>query len=229
MQNIDVVVLSNTNNLELYGITQRTINTLKWSEQDNFKFNTIIVESNKKVHEQGYIYHDCTHIIPNDDFGYNKFLNYGLRYCINDWVIVANNDLIFTHNWLTNMFKYRTDELSLSPWEPNWHIQRGMLPNTDKYTGYRTSFEITGWCLLIHKNVINTCKLFDPQFDFWYQDDDYALTLKHNNIKHSLITKSRVYHMISASHNLIDINKKFEMTNGQINKLRKKWKEVPIK
>ena len=224
MQNIDVIILSNTTNLELYGITQRTINTLKWSEP-NIKFNTIIVESNKQLYDQGCVYHDCTTIIPTEDFSYNKFLNHGLKYCSNDWIIIANNDLIFTQNWLTKLFKYRTDELSLSPWEPVWHPRRGMLPNVDKYTGYRTSFEITGWCLIMHKDVVNMCSLFDPQFDFWYQDNDYAFTLEKHNIKHSLITRSKVHHMISASHNLIEPSKRIEMTNGQLKRLQDKWKD----
>jgi GT2 family glycosyltransferase len=222
--NIDVIILSNTKDLTLYGLTQRTINTLRFSE--NINFDIKIIESNKKYLEQGFVYDSCKVIIPNEEFGYNKFLNYGLKECQNDWVVVANNDLIFTKNWLTKLLEYNKNNqevLSLSPWEPTWHVKRGMNGNIPAHIGYRTSFEITGWCLLIHKSVIDKCSLFDPQFMFWYQDNDYGLTLQKHNIKHALVTSSRVYHMVSGSHHLLEDKNKFNMTDGQLEILRKKW------
>ena len=194
----DIIILSNTKNVELYGNTQRTLNTLKWSETEHH-FTPIIVETNKNYLDQGFIY-DENVIIPNEKFGYNKFLNYGLKESNSEWVIVANNDLIFTKKWFTKLMdfhKVNTDCLSLSPWEPNWHIEHGLSINQPVYFGYRTSFEITGWCLVIHRSVIQKCGLFDSQFEYWYQDNDYALTLQKFGIKHALITNSRVYHMIS--------------------------------
>lgn len=225
---IDVIILSNTKTMELYGMTQRTINTLRWSEP-NIQFNINLVESNPNLYDDGCIYDHCNVIIPKEEFGYNKFLNMGLPYCKSDWVIVANNDLIFTQNWLSKLLLFqsnRPDITSLSPWEPNWHITRGLDINKDCYIGYRTSFEITGWCLVIHKSVIQKCNLFDSNFKFWYQDNDYALTLQKYNIKHALVVNSRVYHMVSASHHLLPQENKHHMTDGQLDILRKKWGNV---
>lgn len=224
ISDIDVIILSNTKDLSLYGLTQRTINTLRFSE--DIKFNINIVESNDKYLTDGFVYHDCNVITPNEEFGYNKFLNHGLKYCKNDWVIIANNDLIFTKHWLSRLLSYNNDNpdvLSLSPWEPIWHVKRNMNPDVTAHIGYRTSFEITGWCLLIHKKVIEQCGLFDPDFKFWYQDNDYSLTLQKHNIKHALVTASRVYHMVSGSHHLISQPDKHIMTDGQLQVLRKKW------
>jgi len=219
-------MLANTTDITKYGMTCRAINTLDWSD-DTFDFNITIVESNKKHLEQGFVYHTKT-IVPDDKFGYNKYLNHGLNSIQNlsEWVIITNNDVIFTLNWFTNLMnvsEQRPDILSFSPWEPNWHKKRGMTPDKLINEGYRTSFEITGWCLVMHRDVIYDCKLFDPAFEFWYQDNDYALTLQKHNIKHALISNSRVYHMVSGSHDTLPNENKHHMTDGQVNVLYNKW------
>ena len=236
--NIGCIVLTNTTNLELYGTTQRAIHSLIWSEP-SIEFDIIPVESCKDAFGQGFIY-DMHHpkidtVVPNEPFGYNKFLNKGLDMLriyhpdLPEWIIITNNDIIFTQHWLTNMLKWQKDNpdvLSMGPWEPNWHPKHGLDSDHGPYLGYRTSYEITGWCLVMHRDVINRCKLFDPQFEFWYQDNDYALTLKHNNIKHALIQQSRVYHMISKSHGTLKTEEQYKMTHGQIDILKRKWVNV---
>jgi GT2 family glycosyltransferase len=211
-------------------MTCRAINTLLWSEDDEYSFKIRVVESNKDYMEQGFVYNgrDVLTIVPNDDFGYNKFLNYGLDKFKkkSDWVVITNNDVIFTRKWFTKLMKVNKahpEFKSLSPWEPNWHKKRGMKPDREFYEGYRTSYEITGWCLVMKQEVIDKCTLFDPQFEFWYQDNDYTLTLEVNKIKHALCTDSRVYHSVSGSHDTISEKNRHHMTDNQINVLYRKW------
>ena len=224
MQNVDVIILSNTKDLSLYGLTQRTINTLRLSEQD-YNFDIKVVETNAELLKDGFVYQGCNVVVPNVEFNYNKFLNDGLKHCSNDWIAVCNNDLIFTQHWFSNLMKFHQqhpDVKSLAPYEPNWHIKRGMSADAEVYYGYRTSFEITGWCLIVHRDVITTCDLFDENFAFWYQDNDYAETIKHHQFKHALVCNSRVYHMVSGSHHLLEDNK-HRMTNGQRDVFVNKW------
>jgi GT2 family glycosyltransferase len=234
-ERIGCIMLTNTTNLEKYGVTQRAIHTLLWSEPET-EFIIIPVESNKEAFNQGFIYDmnnpNIDTITPKESFGYNKFLNIGLNMLkvyepkLPEWTIIANNDIIFTQKWLSKMLNWQKnnpDVLSLSPWEPNWHMKRGLDPFHGPYIGYRTSFEITGWCLVINREVIQKCNLFDPQFEFWYQDNDYALTLEQAKIKHALIPQSRVYHMVSATHDTIDKTKFHKMTDGQLEVLKRKW------
>ena len=226
MQTVDAIVLTNTKDLSLYGMTQRTINTLRWSETD-YEFDIKVVETNEKHLDQGFVYQGCNTITPSEPFKYNRFLNHGLKHCASDWIVVCNNDLIFTQGWFGKLMEFHAQNpaiKSLAPFEPNWHVKRGLDANTPVFYGYRTSFEITGWCLVIHKDVIDTCKLFDEQFDFWYQDNDYAETIKAANFQHALITGSRVYHMVSGSHHLIESSEKHRMTNGQHQVFASKWK-----
>ena len=134
--------------------------------------------------------------------------------------------MTFTKHWCSRLLKVNKDTgvQSLSPWEPNWHVKyRKMDPSIPIHYGYRPAFEVTGWCLMMHKDVINKCKLFDPRFVYWYQDNDYALTLQKYNIKHALVTNSRVYHSVSKSLSLVSKENFYHMTDGQIEVLRKKW------
>lgn len=226
---IDVIILANTTSLEKYGMTCRTINSLRWA--DSYDYDIILVESNKDYLEQGFVYEGIANeiVVPDEPFGYNRFLNHGLkvRERKSDWVIVANNDLIFTQYWMENLLEWQGENpefKSLCPWEPTWHSgPRKMDEFVDFHAGYRTSFEIAGWCIVMHDDVINECKLFDPDFEFWYQDNDYALTLQKFNIKHALVTNAKVYHMISGSHDTLAADDKHRMTDGQINVLTSKW------
>ena len=222
---ITCVFLSNTKDLGLYGMTQRAINTLRFS-QPNTEFKIKVVETNKDILSQGFVYEGCDVITPGEEFNYNRFLNFGIKDLETDWVIVSNNDVIFTSGWLDRLAEVYAKNpgfISLSPWEPNWHPSKGMTPDRDFYLGYRTSFEITGWCLVMHKSVIHKCKLFDENFKFWFQDNDYGLTLKAEGIQHALVCKSRVYHMVSGSHHLISNKEMHSMTHGQVENLYSKW------
>jgi len=225
MQQVDIIILSNTASLKHYGLTTRTLNTLRASEKE-FKFNEIIVETNPNYLQDGYVYHNSTVIIPGEEFNYNRFLNIGLTECKSDWIVISNNDVIYTENWFTKLmiFQKKVPEvLSMSPYEPNWHKQHGLNNDVTHHYGYRAAHEIAGWCIVVHKSVIDQCNLFDETFNFWYQDNDYGLTLQQHSIPHALVTTSRVYHETSSSHDTVPSTKLQEMTYNQTAVFNKKW------
>ena len=224
--NIDAIILSNSKELSHYGMTCRTINSLKDSDKCNNIKKIIVVESKNitEFKQSGFIYPDCDMIHPNENFGYNKFLNIGLKNSNSDWVLICNNDLFFTKDWLEEAKKVidsHPNINSFSPICPNWHLHQNITD--DLIEGYTVSKEVCGGCLLLNKSLITKYELFDEQFDFWYQDNDYAMVLQTNNEPHGLIGKSKVYHIVSASHNLMDDNLRNEMTYGQQQKFINKW------
>jgi GT2 family glycosyltransferase len=225
MQKVDLIFLANTVDEKQYGITQRAINTLRWSE-DDIVFNIIIVETNANYLESGFVYHDCNVITPSEEFHYNKYLNHGLKQTSSDWIVVANNDVIFTKRWMTNMLKFNETNphiKSMSPYEPNWHPEKGIQGGPIFSLGYRASYEVAGWCIVFHRSLIELCDLFDERFKFWYQDNDYGETLKSKNIQHALVGNSRVYHMVSQSYETIPDEKKRSMMEDQYKIFYDKW------
>lgn len=224
---IDVIILSYAKNDSIIKMNNNCINSLNTSSE-NHKFNILLVET-ESTKEYKYPQENVTVIQPKIEFNYNKFLNIGLKECKNDWVLISNNDTIYHNNFLENMMlahQYDNFILSMSPMDDGWHRHQTFDKSTGIYYGYRTSYEVAGWSILVHKSVIEKIGGFDEQFTFWYQDNDYANSLMENNIKHALIRNSKVTHLLSKSHGLIESEKKYSMTDGLgvnfINKWQKK-------
>jgi len=221
---IDVIILSYAKNDSIIEMNNNCINSINNSSNEN-TFKIILVETNKEktfTYPQGNV----TVIQPNEEFNYNRFLNIGLQFCKNEWVLISNNDTIYHKGFIEEMLKsYEQDNelLSMSPMDDSWHRHQIFNKDIPVHYGHRTSYEIAGWSILVKKEVLNKINGFDEQFTFWYQDNDYALTLQHNKIKHGLVTKSKVTHLLSQSHNFIEQSKKFEMTDGLIRNLANKW------
>jgi hypothetical protein len=225
IMNLNAIILTNTSDLYYYGLTCRTINSLRNSDNQNIIDITVIeTQPERDFKLNGFIYDECNTIFPNQKFNYNKFLNIGLENTKADWILICNNDLFFTKDWLSNItdaVKNNPDVLSFSPISPSLksHIE---IKDLNIIEGYQVSNHICGWCILLHRSVIDTCELFDEQFEFWCQDDDYAEELKKHNMKHALVPSSRVYHMENSSHKLLGDSFN-ELTAKQQEKFFKKW------
>lgn len=225
---VDVIILSYTKNDGYYGMTKECIESILNSE-DEHTFNIVVMESDK-TGKYVYDYDEVKTIVPNEEFNYNRFLNIGLEHCNNEWILISNNDTEYHSKWFTQMYKeWEKDNelLSMSPFCPIWTKHKDFTGGEEVFPGYRVSFEITGWSILMNKKVVEMMGKFDEDFVFSYQDDDYSMTLQKHNIKHALIKNSVVTHKVSKSHNLItDTRMKFIMTHAQANTFFNKWKEL---
>ncbi|WP_113637897.1 glycosyltransferase family 2 protein [Nubsella zeaxanthinifaciens] len=195
---VDIIILSYAKNDFFKEITENAVNTIN-SANDSYEKKIIVVESNSGL--KGYQYPFTNTIYPNTKFGYNKFINIGLKHSNADFVCIANNDLTFDKEWLNNIIEAfnRNPELaSASPICPENHKKYQIFPNSGIYEGYRTAIELSGWCLVFRREILKF-NLFDNNLSFWYCDNDYANTLKKNNLKHALVTKSIVHHLESIT------------------------------
>lgn len=212
---IDVIILSYAKNDNIIKMNNDCINSLNKST-DEHTFNILLIEtdsSKKYEYEQPNV----KVIQPGIEFNYNKFLNIGFKECKNNWVLISNNDTIYHKNFLEGLFNANEKDseiLSMSPMDDNWHRHATFNKDIKVHYGYRTSYEVAGWSILVNRSVIDKIGGFDEQFTFWYQDNDYANCLKVNGIKHALITDSKVTHLLSRSHGLIEQEKKHSMTDG---------------
>jgi GT2 family glycosyltransferase len=225
MMEIDVIILSFAKNENVISMNNDCINSLNSSTKD-FKFNILLIET-ESTKEYKYDQDNVKVIQPGIEFNYNKFLNIGLKECKNEWVLISNNDTIYHKGFIDKLIEENNkdkDLLSMSPMDDGWHRHKIFDKSNKVHYGYRTSYEIAGWSILVHRSVIEKIGGFDEQFKFWYQDNDYANCLKLNGIKHALITDSKVTHLLSRSHGLIEPEKKFEMTDGLGIKFTNKWR-----
>ena len=224
--NIDFIFLSKTENIFFKNLLQGALKSLILSNIpsiNNFTIN--IIESSTKPIKLDFKH---ANIINFDKsiFNYNRAINLGLKHCKNDWICICNNDLIFDKNWISNIkniIDKEPDILSISPISPT-HIKHRNLYNkttTPIYLeGYTTGLHVCGWCILVHKSIIDKIGTFDETFDFYFQDNDYAETIKKLNVRHVLATKSVVTHIQSQSSKKLDKRTKF---NTDRLKFSNKW------
>lgn len=212
--NIDIIILSYAKDDYLQALTKQTVETLFDSEDPKeIKFNVLVIESNKTLHP--YQFANTTTIYPAETFGFNKYLNIGIKSTNNPYLCLCNNDLVFHKGWATEILKAMTADpklLSATPYCPNFHQDTGFDANGPVIEGHFGTF--VGWCFFVKREVFNTIGLLDEKFNFWYADADYCQLLKKYHIKNCLIPSSKVTHLGSES--LKTTNKKEQLRLTQL-------------
>lgn len=208
---IDVVILSHGKTPELVATTQNAINSCLASETEN-DFNIIVIEQ-----QLGVCYKGCAVVYDNSEFNYNKFMNKGIELGNAPYVAICNNDLIFSPNWARILISamQKHELLSACPICP--HVQPGRLPLTEEvYFGYRNSHEVSGWCIMMNRDILKIIGKLDEDFPFWFADNIYSEQLKKHGIKHGVVSKSVVEHIRSKTLNTLDKETHDSLTNGLI-------------
>jgi|WetSurMetagenome_2_1015567.scaffolds.fasta_scaffold32708_4 hypothetical protein len=185
----DLIIVSQSAG-ELINITQRCIDSARADTDD---INVILIETG-----QPYIYKGVDKFINyNGQFCYNRALNMGLKYAINDVHILANNDLIFQHGWskIGELMKINGYHSASCISGHQVQFQRGDLV----YESYDVGYVLTGWCLFVDRYCIEQIGKLDESVSFWYSDNLYACQIKAVGIKHGLFTNCQVDHMASQT------------------------------
>lgn len=223
---IDIIILSYGKTEKLKAITQNCIDSLIASEDPaKIKFNVLVIESEKSL--APYQYPNSTTIYPDTSFGFNKYLNIGIKSTSNKYLCLCNNDLIFHKNWAAEILKAMDNDpkiLSANPFcqyfnDHKPYVNQIVLGNISNLL----KGILTGWCIFVKREIFDTIGLFDEQFDFWYADKDYGRTLLKHGIKHALIGTSKVDHLGNQTHNALSPEKLLELTDNQKSVYEAKW------
>ena len=205
---IDLVVVSSGRTPELVHMTQGCIDS----------FHKTCLGRVFVVGEYPIKYRNARTILQQKPFNYNQSLNDGFKLTTTDWVCFANNDVQFLDGWascISHGYK------SVSCLNPGWRFHEGM---TGVKEGYRIGYELCGWCLIVHRGIIELIGGFPEDVRFWKSDDLYADVLKHYGIKHALISNCKVKHNPSIT--LLKSKDLKELTSGQEKnylKAKEKW------
>lgn len=208
---IDVIIPSLSLPVHL-DMIRNCIASLRASE-NNIRFNIILVESGPQLIELGQ---DITIPFDLEKFNFHHALNQGLKVSQSDWVVFANNDLIFYPGWMQAILEAKQlfpQIDSFSPWEPLRHPRYfGNPPYHHVYLGYQTSVTLAGWCIATTKKVLNKIKLSE-EIAHWYSDNNYADELQSHGFIHGLVTKSLVHHLEEQTSKRLPNHR--ELTQGQ--------------
>lgn len=196
-KSLSVIILTLTNSEELYKMTLNCINSLKESET-NVNFEIILIESNKNYLVSNFKYPDFVKvIIPDVKFNFHQYLNIGIKASSGDYIALCNNDLIFYKKWFSEILKITELDSSILSFSP---VSTVNVDYENIYQiGYKVRTHIMGWCIVANKKLFNKIGYLDETFDFYYADNDYAMTLKSKNIKHAVVFNSKVEHLEKRS------------------------------
>jgi hypothetical protein len=222
---IDIVILSYAQNTELKRITEQCVCTLLASEsRSKIHFHVIVVESEKAM--LGFQYDGTTTIYPAQEFSYNRYLNIGIVAGKSQYVCLCNNDLVFHHGWASEIIKSfdKYNELSsASPFCSIHHPKMGFQINNGIYPGYRSRYELAGWCVFLRREALNKIGKLDENLKFWCIDNDLSNMLSVLDLKHALVSSSIVEHLDGATFDLQTVERQEELTAGEFFYFEKKW------
>lgn len=221
---IDIIILSFAKNEALKNLTIQTIDTVLASEDANeIVFNVLVIESNKAL--QPFQFENSTTIYPEEEFGFNKYLNIGINATNNNYICLCNNDLIFHKGWATELLKTVADvnykHLVLSPFDDAQH--RNFTTLTEPTEGYFEYF--AGYCFFTNRETLKLTGPLDEKINFWYADMDFLELMDHHHIKHYLVPRSKVSHLTSMVTRDFSDMEKLKYTYYPSIYYRLKWKD----
>ncbi|MDO9087400.1 MAG: glycosyltransferase family 2 protein [Anaerolineaceae bacterium] len=194
-------------------------------KQKNVKINIVIVDngsSDNSVETILKIFSDIIIIQNNENLGYAGGMNKGIKYAISKnskYVLILNNDIIADENliwhllsntknnvYVTSPVIYysnkpheiwsvggRINPLLLEMTKPHGDVVR--LPNEPVFKEF-----LSGCALFIDCFVFEKIGYFDERFfPGYYEDLDFCLRAKKNNLKMQVIPEARIWHKVSQS------------------------------
>jgi GT2 family glycosyltransferase len=224
---VDVILLSFCKDDEHYALNKNCIESLLSSET-GIEFNIVILESNQNWAQANYVYPwpKVTVIVPLENFNFNRFLNIGIQQTSQELVVLANNDLVFHKNWLTEILKIRKINpaiLSFCPFDrTSIYLSWNKFKKRQYIPGYRVPIELVGWCIVIDRTALAKIGNLDESFDLYFQDNDFANTLKQNKVPHALVPASFVEHLGGATTRIKDPSGTEKYAHDK-EKFLKKW------
>ena len=212
---VDVVIISNAKDNRLYRMTQQTVDTCL-AGANSLPINIIVIEQNPQAK-----YKNAETVWPKDSFGYNKFANLGAKRGSAEWIMVANNDLLFSSGWLHQLLI--ADHQVMSPKCPKDARQKGM---TENETGEKCGKFFSGWCFMTKRSVWEQINTFDEDFIFWFADNATIEQVKAIGIMPMLVPGSLVEHLGSTTLNRTSANERDAYTWGQCDKFNQKYNKT---
>lgn len=221
---IDLVFVSNALDDTRKFLTESAITLARSS--DDLVDRIIVVE------QQHHIAYPETTVHYDFDFNYHKCLNLGIEWTEAEYIGLCNNDIKFHLGWAEKLIDGMGDCLSASPYSANVHDNTEYPAGSGNYgrnltydpVGYDARAIIAGWCIVIHRSVLEKIGKLHEGVAFWYSDNLYAEQIKKAGIDHKLIRASRVEHLETrtlSGHPRLD-----EYTGGQKADYIKAYNEI---
>lgn len=184
---VDVIILSKANSPKARKMTQTAIDTCI-SGANSLPVNVIVAEQGRARYANAQVFY------PSGQFNYNAFANLGASRGSAPWIMVANNDLLFTDGWLHALLA--ANHPIVSPKNPTDSRQRHITENT---AGYNNAEHLSGWCFMLRRELWEQMGGFDQDVTFWCSDDVVIEQAKALGVPPMMVPGSTVKHLTSVT------------------------------
>ena len=156
---------------------------------------------------------NITVIHNNENYGYSKGNNQGLKIAKGELLLLCNNDLLFTPNWLedyidaldanknvglmgvmTNFCGNKNQLVqNAKSYNASNYLQKWKKSKKEKTILYQD--KVIFFCVAIPRVILETVGYFDENFGLaWFEDDDYSLRILYQGYKLAIATNIFIYH-----------------------------------
>lgn len=236
------IVIPVLNNLRY---TQQCIESLK--RNTHVPYSVIVVDNGstdgtrKWLEEQK----DILHVFNVSNLGFGVAVNQGLLNAQTPYTVIANNDILFTPNWLSHLIAHAEKDKQIGLVGPRSNYVSG--PQEIKASMSMKSYDLgvygqnryeaskgasrefhrlVFFCVLIKTSVLNRIGLLDERFIIGnFEDDDFCLRATQAGYKLLIADDVFIYHYGSTTFKSagVDYNKIIDI-NRQL--FKKKWGKV---
>lgn len=153
-----------------------------------------------------------------DNAGFPAACNRGMSIAAGDQILLLNNDVIVSHNWLSNMLTalHSADHVGLvgpvtnycsgrQQLEVSWNGLEEYYAHAEQYNRsdpakWQEVQRLVGMCLLFKRQLLDEMGLLDERFSpGHYEDDDYCYRARRQGYRLLISGDTLVYHAGSAS------------------------------
>jgi GT2 family glycosyltransferase len=183
--------------------------------------------------------------IPNNR-GFPAACNLGMKIATGDNLLLLNNDIIASHNWLSNQLAclYSSEEIGIVGPYTNYASGKQLLPSSyddipqfhEKALQYnqpnsqlwQPTERIVGLCFLIKRTLFEKIGYLDEQFSpGHYEDDDYCYRARKSGFKLMIAGDVMIHHYGSVSFHRQDPQKLQELIDRNHSIFISKWDVDP--
>jgi GT2 family glycosyltransferase/cyclopropane fatty-acyl-phospholipid synthase-like methyltransferase len=237
------IIILTYNQLEYTKVCIESIR--KFTDKNKYEIIVVDNKSTDRTVEWLKEQDDLVVIYNEENKGFPAGCNQGIAIAKGDSILLLNNDVIVTPNWLYNLDKalwsssdigavgavsnscsyYQQIDVSYNDINEMLNFANAYNKSDEDYWSYRT--KLIGFCMLIKKEVLDEVGLLDEIFTPGnYEDDDISFRIISDGYKLLLCKDTFIHHFGSVSFGKVSSEyNKILQTN--INKFKDKWNFNP--
>jgi GT2 family glycosyltransferase len=206
-----IVVLYHSGKSHLKICLDSLIKTIRKEDEIVVVINNI----DEREHDVNFFYERVKYVHYYENLGHGKAANIGVEIAANDYVIIADHDLVFLSNWLENLWLFYNSDFNLravsckiinvlnknvldfgiASSEYNFaHPHLGLSLNHPLVQNNRYAQMVCTGGFLIHRADFFLVNGFNIEFGTLYTDLDMCLRLKKRGYMVGAASKSIAYH-----------------------------------